>query len=117
MDVANGSDVVGSDAFVNKEQWSVIRMMEKYHARFATIMQIIYQREKSAYFSNHIAITFNLENKGKKINYYFIILTQMSKELTQWTEHQKQIVARLATPVKKVATCYFGLVIKVFLCH
>jgi hypothetical protein len=92
-------------------------MKEKYHVRFATIVQIIYQREKSAYFSNRIAIIFNLANKGKKINYCFIMLTQMSRELTQWTKHKKQIVIRLATLVKKVATCYFGLVIEVFLCH
>jgi hypothetical protein len=31
------------DAFVNKEQWNIIRMKEKYHAKFIIIMQIIYQ--------------------------------------------------------------------------
>jgi methenyltetrahydromethanopterin cyclohydrolase len=31
------------DAFVNKEQWSVIRMKEEYPAKFPTILQIIYQ--------------------------------------------------------------------------
>jgi hypothetical protein len=53
-------------------------MKEEYHARFAKIMQIIYQQEKLAYFNNHIAITFNLAKKGKKINWCFIMLTQMS---------------------------------------
>jgi hypothetical protein len=43
-------------------------MKEEYHARFATILQIIYQQERLAIFSNHIAITLNLANKGKKIN-------------------------------------------------
>jgi hypothetical protein len=41
------------------------------------------------YFSNCIAITLNLENKGKKINCCSIMLTQMSIELTWWIEHQK----------------------------
>jgi hypothetical protein len=61
-------NIIGLDAFVNNEQWSIIEMKEKYHARFATILQIIYQHEKLTYFSNHIAITFNLAKKGKKIN-------------------------------------------------
>jgi hypothetical protein len=63
--------------------------MEEYHANFVTILQIIYQRERLSYFSNCIAITHNLANKRKKINWCFIILTQMSMELTQWIEHQK----------------------------
>jgi hypothetical protein len=40
-------------------------MKEEYHAKFATILQIIYQCERLAYFSNRIAITLNLANKGK----------------------------------------------------
>jgi hypothetical protein len=42
--------------------------MEEYHVKFAAILQIIYQRERLAYFNNHIAISLNLVNKGKKIN-------------------------------------------------
>jgi hypothetical protein len=53
-------------------------MKEKCHAKFATILQIIYQRERLTYFSNHIAIALNLANMGKKINWCFIMLTQMS---------------------------------------
>jgi hypothetical protein len=29
-------------AFVENEQWSVVRMKEEFHARFATILQILY---------------------------------------------------------------------------
>jgi hypothetical protein len=29
-------------AFVENEQWSVVCMKEKFHARFATILQILY---------------------------------------------------------------------------
>jgi hypothetical protein len=72
------------DAFVNKEQQSVIQMKEEYHVRFTTILQIIYQRERLTYFSNHIVITFNLANKGKKMNWCSIMLTQMSIDLTWW---------------------------------
>jgi hypothetical protein len=35
-------NIDGLDAFVNKKQWSIIRM-KKYHVRFAAILQIIYQ--------------------------------------------------------------------------
>jgi hypothetical protein len=67
--------IVGSDAFVNKEQWNIIRMKEEYHAMFAAILQIIYQQKRLVYSSIHIAITFNLVNKGKKINWCSIMLT------------------------------------------
>jgi hypothetical protein len=40
-------------------------MNEEYHAKFAPIMQIIYQWERLVYFNNCIAITSNLVNKGK----------------------------------------------------
>jgi len=53
------------DAFINKKQWNVIWMKEEYHARFATILQIVYQRKRLTYFSNRIATTFNLANKEK----------------------------------------------------
>jgi hypothetical protein len=55
-------------------------MKEEYHAKFATILQTIYQRQRLAYFSNRIAKTFNLANQGKKINWCSIMLTQMSIE-------------------------------------
>jgi ABC-type dipeptide/oligopeptide/nickel transport system ATPase subunit len=75
-------NIVGLDAFVNKEQWNVIWMKEEYHAKFATILQIIHQRKMLAYFSNRITITLNLTNKGKKINRCSIMLTQMLIKLT-----------------------------------
>jgi hypothetical protein len=80
-------NIAGLDAFINKEQWSVIWMKEEYHAKFVAILQIIYQWERLAYFSNHITIILSLANKGKRINWCFIMLTQMSIELTRWTEH------------------------------
>jgi hypothetical protein len=61
-------DIARLDVFVNKEQWSAIRMKEKYHVGFVTILQIIYQRKRLVYFNNHITITLNLANKEKKIN-------------------------------------------------
>ncbi len=86
MDVTNAlvkevqvalKNIIGLDAFVNKEQWSIIRMKEEYHAKFVVSLQIIYQRERLTYFSNCIAITLNLANKGKKINWCSIMLTQI----------------------------------------
>jgi len=49
-------NIIGLDAFINKEQWSIIWMKEEYHAK--------------------------LENKGKNINWCSIMLTQMSIKLT-----------------------------------
>jgi hypothetical protein len=45
------------------------------------------------------------------------MLTQMSIELTRWTEHQNRIAAGLVTLDRKVTTCYSRLVIEVCLQH
>ncbi len=74
--------IVGPHAFVKNEQWSVVCMKEEFYARFITILQIIYQREKLVYFNNQIAITFDLANRGQPVNQCFIMLTQLLVELT-----------------------------------
>jgi hypothetical protein len=43
-------------------------MKEEFHTRFATILQILYQRERLVYLNNRIAITFDLSNMGQPIN-------------------------------------------------
>jgi hypothetical protein len=43
-------------------------MKEEFHARFATILQILYQKQRLTYFNNQIAITFDLANMGQPIN-------------------------------------------------
>jgi hypothetical protein len=60
--------IAGPHAFVENELWSVVRMKEEFHARFIIILQILYQRERLAYFSNRISIIFNLANMGQPIN-------------------------------------------------
>jgi hypothetical protein len=35
---------VGPHVFVENEQWNVIHMKKEFHARFATILQILYQK-------------------------------------------------------------------------
>ncbi len=47
---------------------SVVHMKEEFYARFVAILQILYQKERLAYFSNRIAITFDLANKGQLVN-------------------------------------------------
>jgi len=74
--------IVGPHAFVENEQWSVIYMKEEFHARFAAILQIIYQRKKLAHFNNMIAITFDLGSKRQLVNWYSIVLTQLLVEFT-----------------------------------
>jgi hypothetical protein len=43
--------IAGPHVFVENEQWSVVRMKEEFHARFATILQFFYQREMLVYFN------------------------------------------------------------------
>jgi hypothetical protein len=65
-------------------------MKEEFHARYVTILQILYQREWLTYFSNRITITFDLTNRGQPINWCSIVLTQLLVELTCWTKHYKK---------------------------
>jgi hypothetical protein len=62
--------IIGPNEFVENEQWSVICMKEKFHPRFATILQISYQWKQFSYFSNHIIITklYNLPNNAQHVN-------------------------------------------------
>jgi hypothetical protein len=91
--------------------------MKEYHGRFVIILQVIYQQKRLTYFHSSIAIILNLANKGKNINWCSIMLTQMSIELTWWTNHQMQIATRLAMPNIKATTCYFRPFIEVYLQH
>jgi hypothetical protein len=54
--------ITSPHAFVENEQWNVVHMKEEFHAKFVAILQIIYQQERLAYFSNRITITFDLAN-------------------------------------------------------
>jgi len=81
-------------------------MKEEFHARFAIILQILYQREKLAYFSNWITITFDLTNKGQHVNWCFIVLTQLLLELTRWTKCQKKATINLVSSKTKIDNCY-----------
>jgi hypothetical protein len=60
--------IASPHAFVENEQCNVVRVKEEFHVRFVTILQMIYQRERLAYFNNKITITFDLVNKGQLVN-------------------------------------------------
>ncbi len=77
--------IVGPHA--KNEHWNVVCMKEEFHARFATILQIIYQRKRLVYFNNQIVITIDLANRGQLVNWCSIMLTQLLVELIGWTEH------------------------------
>jgi hypothetical protein len=60
--------IASPHAFVENEQCNVVHVKEEFHVRFVTILQMIYQRERLAYFNNKITITFDLVNKGQLVN-------------------------------------------------
>jgi hypothetical protein len=43
-------------------------MKEEFHVKFVTILQILYQKKRVAYFNNQIAITFDLANREQPVN-------------------------------------------------
>ncbi len=100
------NNIVGLDAFINKKNWNIIQMKKEYHTILVTIMQIIYQQERLAYFNNHVAIIFNLANKGKNINRCSIMLThcsrannvgQESNNLFFWTIYKSLFMTLVST--------------------
>jgi len=60
--------IASPHAFIENEQCSVVLMKEEFHAKFAAILQILYQKEQLAYFNNKIAKTFNLSTRGNLLN-------------------------------------------------
>jgi hypothetical protein len=60
--------IIGPHAFVENEKWSVVRTKKEFLAKFVAILQILYQKERLAYFNNQIAITFDLANRGQLVN-------------------------------------------------
>ncbi len=56
-------------------------MKEEFHVGFVAILEILYQIEQLAYFSNMIVIAFDLANRGQLVN-RCSIMTQLLVELT-----------------------------------
>jgi hypothetical protein len=56
-------------------------MKEEVHVGFVAILEILYQIEQLAYFSNMIVIAFDLANRGQLVN-RCSIMTQLLVELT-----------------------------------
>jgi hypothetical protein len=74
---------------------------------------ILYQRKRLAYFSNQIAITFDLANKGKLVNWCSIVLTQFLVELTHWIESQKKTTANLISSKTKKNNYYSRAILNI----
>ncbi len=62
-------NIVGLDAFVNKEQWSVIQIKRRISCQVCSKFVIHLSTRKVTYFSYRITtIILNLANKRKIIN-------------------------------------------------
>jgi hypothetical protein len=77
-----------------------------FHARFIAILQIIYQWERLAYFSNRIAITSDLANRWQHVNWCYIVLTQLLVDLIHWTKRQKKTITNLISSKTKADNCH-----------
>jgi len=121
MDVVNATfdeakttlkKITSPHAFVKNERWSTFHMKEEFHVRFVAILQIIYQQEKLAYFSNRIAITFDMANKGQLMNWCSIVLTKFLVKFTCWTKCKKKTTNPVFN-MTKTNNCYSGLILDI----
>jgi hypothetical protein len=105
--------ITSPHVFVENEQWNVVHMKEEFHAKFAAILQIFYQRKRLAYFNNKIAITFDLANRGQLGNWCFIGLTQLLVELTHWIECHKKVITNPISSKSEEDNCYLGPILDI----
>jgi hypothetical protein len=61
------------NTYNNNERWVVKKMRSKYANKIATILPIIYQKDKVQYFSNKSIIMISKANHGVSINWATIM--------------------------------------------
>ncbi len=65
--------------YVNTKQWSVSKMKQHYDIRLPKLIQIIFQKDKSYYFSNRIAISIMTTVKGNIVDWVDTIFKQLQR--------------------------------------
>jgi hypothetical protein len=79
---------------VRIEQWSVNMMKPPYDIHFPTLIQIIYQRDKTYYFNNKNVISIMTIMQGKVVDWADTLFKQLQKELIRWTTSHTKVMMR-----------------------
>jgi hypothetical protein len=88
-------------------------MRSKYANRIATILPIIYQKDKVQYFSNKFAMMISRLDHGKSINWVVIMCFQLVKELIRWERCHKNMIKGITKREPKKDVCHSAIVLEV----
>ncbi len=95
------------------EGWVVKKMKLEYANRIATILPIIYQKDKVQYFNDKSTMMISKANHGKSINRATIIYFQLVVELMKWEKCQKNMIEGTIKKEPKKDVYHFAIVLKV----
>jgi hypothetical protein len=99
--LANIIDRIPNTYNIN-ERWVVKKMRLEYVHRIATILPIIYKKNKVQYFCNKFAMMIFKKDQGKIVNWATIIYSQLVKKLIRWEKCQKNMIEGITkTKTKK----------------
>jgi hypothetical protein len=72
------------NTYNTNEGWVVKKMKLKYAKRIATILSMIYQKDKVQYFNNEFAVMIFRAYHVEFFNWVTIMYFQLVKELIKW---------------------------------
>jgi hypothetical protein len=72
------------NTYNTNERWVVKKMRSEYANIIATILPIIYQKDKVQYFSNKSTMMISRLDHGEFVNWVIIMYFQLVKKLIKW---------------------------------
>jgi hypothetical protein len=80
------------DTYNTNERQVVKKMRSIYVNRIATILLIIYPKDKVQYFNNKSPMMISRADHGKSVNWAAIMYSQLVKKFIKWKKCQKNMI-------------------------
>jgi len=80
------------DTYNTNERRVVKKMRSIYVNRIATILLIIYPKDKVQYFNNKSPMMISRADHGKSVNWAAIMYSQLVKKFIKWKKFQKNMI-------------------------
>jgi hypothetical protein len=101
------------NTYNSNEGWVVKKMRSKYANRIATILPIIYHKDKVQHFSNKLVVMISRADHGESINWATIMYSQLVKALIRWEKCHKNMIEGTTKIEPKKDTCHSTITFKV----
>jgi len=99
------------NTYNTNERWVMKKMKLEYVNKIATILPIIYKKDKLQYFSNKFAMMISKIDHRESINWATIMHFELVKELIRWGKCQKNMIERIAKRKPKKDVCHSAIVL------